>query len=277
MQGKICMVTGASSGIGKAIAVKLACLGATVIAVCRDPVRGKNALRDIKDASHSGGVELMIADLSSQAAICKLADDYKHTHDQLHVLINNAGVNCGTFSKTVDGIETTFAVNYLSQFLLTNLLLETLQASAPSRIVNLIGWEGKALDFENLMSAKQYNGLRAYQQSQTARVLFTRELARQLAGTGVTANCVTPGFARTNLGRDVKGSFKLFLTLMRPFMISPEKGAETPVYVGTAPDVKEVTGRTFANKKEQAVKPFDEAAAQRLWRISSELTGLPSR
>jgi NAD(P)-dependent dehydrogenase (short-subunit alcohol dehydrogenase family) len=272
MQGKICMVTGASSGIGKAIAVKLAAMGATVVAVCRERGRGQTALREIKEASGSETVELMIADLSSQAAIRKLAEDYKRTHSQLHVLVNNAGINCGTFSKTVDGIETTFAVNHLAPFLLTNLLFDTLKASAPARIINLLGWEG-TLDFDNLMSDKHYNGMEAYRQSNAARTLFTRELAKRLEGIGVTANCVTPGFARTNLGRDVKGLFKLFLTMMRPFMISPDKGAETPVYLASAPEVADVTGQTYANKMAQATTAYDEAAALRLWQISAEFTG----
>src|SRR5215831_10496595 len=167
MQGKICMVTGASSGIGKAIAVRLAAMGATIIAVCRDHERGQVAVRDIKLAGGKDTVELIVADLSSQAAIRKLVNDYQHTHSQLHVLINNAGVNCASFTKTVDGIEMTFAVNYLAPFLLTNLLLDTLKASTPARVVNLLGWEG-SLDLDDLMSDKHYGGMRAYRQSNAA-------------------------------------------------------------------------------------------------------------
>src|SRR5262249_39613389 len=150
MQGKICMVTGASSGIGKAIAVKLAGMGATVIAVCRNLERGQAALCEINKASRGQSAQLMIADLASQADIRKLTDGYKRTHEHLHVLINNAGINTGAYSKTVDGIERTFAVNYLAPYLLSNLLLDILKASVPARIVNLIGWAG-SLDLDNLI------------------------------------------------------------------------------------------------------------------------------
>jgi len=275
MRGKICMVTGASSGIGKATAVSLAAMGATVVAVCRDRHRGQSALDEIKAASHSTQPELMVADLSSQAQIRQLVANYKRTHDKLHVLINNAGVNRSIFAKTVDGIETTFAVNYLAYFLLTNLLLDVLKASAPARIVNVLGWQGQ-LNFDDLMAEGQYNGLRAYQQASAARALFTYELARRLDGTGETVNCLTPGFVRTNLGWDTKGFFKVFLAVMRPFMLSPERGAETTVYLASAAEVEGTTGKYFARKKEKQPSSAtqDRDAAQRLWQISAELTGL---
>jgi NAD(P)-dependent dehydrogenase (short-subunit alcohol dehydrogenase family) len=276
MKGKICMVTGASSGIGKAIAVKLAAMGATVVAVCRDQAHGQSAVDDIKRASRSDAVELMVVELSSQASIRQLAADYKRAHDKLHVLVNNAGVNLSTYSKTVDGIETTFAVNHLAPFLLTNLLIERLQASAPARVVNITSaWQG-LVNFDDLMGEKLYKGQQAYTQSKTANVLFTYELARRLKGTGVTVNCVSPGFVRTRLGRDTKGFFKVFLAVMRPLMASPDKGAETPVYVATAPELEGVTGKYFDNKTEKrsSEATYDESAAQRLWQISAELTGL---
>jgi retinol dehydrogenase-14 len=277
MISKICMVTGASSGIGKAIALSLAAMGAKVVAVCRDRERGQIALHDILAVSPNHVGELMIADLSSQASIHQLVSDYRQSHDQLHVLINNAGVNRSTFTKTVDGIETTFAVNHLAPFLLTHLLLDVLKASAPARVVNIMGWEGtESLHFDDLMSEEQYSGLKAYQRSKLACALSTSEFAKRLINTGVTVNAADPGFVRTNLGREAKGFFKIFLTLVRPFMVNPEKGAETPVYVATDPTLEDTTGQYFANKKEKRFlnDSYDETTAQKLWQISAELTQL---
>lgn len=278
MQGKICMVTGASSGIGKAIAGQFAMMGAAVVVVCRNRTLGQTAVDEIKKVSRNDNIELRIADLSSQASIRQLAADYLRSHNQLHVLVNNAGVNASRFSKTADGIETTFAVNHLAPFLLTNLLLDVLQASAPARIVNITSaWRGR-VNFDDLMGEKGYNGLQAYHQSKTANILFTAELAKRLKGTGVTANCVSPGFVRTNLGRDVSGFMKIFLRVMQPFMVSPQKGAEIPVYVAAASELREITGCYFEGKKEPKPAPelHDEGTAQRLWRISADLTNVPT-
>lgn len=276
MEGKVCLITGANSGIGKVTALGLAKLGATVVMVCRDSARGQAALDEIKAASHSDKVELMLANLSSQASIRHLATDYRHSHDRLDVLVNNAAVNQWAFSKTEDGIETNFAVNHLAPFLLTNLLLDMLKISAPSRIVNVTSSAQSPIHFDDLMGEKHYNAMHAYSQSKMANILFTYELAQRLNGTAVTVNCVDPGIVRTNLGRHFPFFFRIALTLMWPFMATPEKGAETSIYLATSPQVGGITGKYFANKKEarSSSESYDETAAQELWRISAELTKL---
>src|SRR3990172_1163542 len=198
MNGKICMITGASSGLGKATALGLANLGATVVMVCRDRTRGETALAEIRSASGNVSVELLLADLSSHESIHRLAAEFKRTHDRLHVLVNNAGVNQWTFKRTDDGIETNFAVNHLAPFLLTHLLLDVLEASVPARIVTVASSAQATIDFDNLMDATRFDPMRAYSQSKMANILFTYELARRLGDAGVTANCVHPGVVRTN-------------------------------------------------------------------------------
>lgn len=272
MQGRIVMVTGASSGIGKAIAAALARMGATVVMVCRDRESGQPAQDDIRRASGNESVELMTADLAAQASIRQLAADYTGTHDRLHVLINNAGVMRNDRTLTVDGIEMTFAVNQLAPFLLTHLLLDTLKASAPARIINTFG-NAQKIDFDNLQGERRYDMMTAYPQSKMANLLFTLELAKRLEGSGVTANIADPGFTATNLGRDTRGSFKSFLDSARPTMRQPAQAAETAVYLASAPDVEKVSGKLYGDKREKGAR-YDAATAQRLWRICADLTGV---
>src|SRR6266571_796457 len=205
MQGKICMVTGANSGIGKATALALAQMGATVVMVCRDRARGEEARSEITTKSRKNAVDLLQADLSSQQSIRQLVEHFKHRYTQLHVLINNAGAAFTGRRETVDGLEMTFAVNYLAPFLLTNLLLDVLKASAPARIVNVSSNSHEAgyIQMDDLQ-AEHYRSMRVYGQAKLAVVLFTYELARRLQGTGVTDNCLHPGFVATHFGqRDV--------------------------------------------------------------------------
>jgi NAD(P)-dependent dehydrogenase (short-subunit alcohol dehydrogenase family) len=207
MRGKICMVTGASSGIGKATALGLAKLGATVVMICRDSGRGQAALEEIKAESGNASVELMLADLASQSAIRQLAADYERTHNTLHVLVNNAGIITPQRTLTVDGIEQNFAVNHLAYFMLTLLLLNMLKASTPARIINVTSPAesfGK-INFADLMAEQKFNAMVVYAQSKLANVLFTYELARQLAGKGVTVNCLSPGAVQTNIFNDLGG------------------------------------------------------------------------
>ena len=280
MRGKVCLVTGGSSGIGKATALGLANMGATVIVVGRDRSRGEAAVTEIKQKSNNDAVDLMLADLSSQASIRRLAEDFKDRYQQLHVLINNAGVFTSKHTVTVDGIETTFAVNHLAPFLLTNLLLDVLKASAPARIINITssGERSGTINFDNLQGEGRYSGFQAYNQSKLAMILFTYELARKLEGTGVTVNCVHPGVVVTNLGRGSSGAFGLLLRLMRPFFSSPEKGAETPIYLASSPEVEGVSGKYFAKKAEakSSERSYDTVTARRLWQVSAELTKLPA-
>jgi len=213
MNGKICLVTGASSGIGKATALGLAKLGATVVMVCRDTARGEAALSEIKQKSGNNSLDLLVADLSSQAEIRSLASEYRGKYQHLHVLINNAGVYYTKRHVTVDGLEAMFAINYLARFLLTNLLLDIIKSSAPARVINVAGAyhaKGK-LNFDDLQGGNDFDGQQANHQSKLADVLFTYELARRLEGTGVTVNCLHPGMVATSLV-DKDKDFPLFLS-----------------------------------------------------------------
>lgn len=271
----IYMITGANSGIGLATAVGLAKTGATVVAVCRNQQRGQAAVTEIKQKSKNDSVELLTADLSSLAAVRQLAADYTSQHDQLHALVNNAGLMMTNRTTTVDGYEITFAVNQLAPFLLTNLLLDTLKASAPARIVNVMGNAG-AINFDDLMGERSYDMMRAYQQSKMANILFTRALAQRLDGTGVTANAADPGFVATGLGRDAQGSFKAFLDSARSNMRSPEQGAEALIAAASAPEGAQVSGQRFGGKHASGLPmgSYSDADADRLWQLCMELVGL---
>ena len=278
MKDKICLVTGANRGIGKAIALGLAQRGATVILVCRDRERGEAARQEIRSDSGNPAVHVMLADLASLASVRELAVSFRKNYQHLHVLINNAGVTKVQRTLTVDGYETTFAVNHLAPFLLTNLLNEALQASAPARIVNvssLVHKWGK-MDFDDLQGETRYDMDKAYNQSKLANVLFTYELARRLAGKGVSVNSMEPGMTATDFGREYTG-FKGFMNrAWRPFMVTPEQAAETAIYLATSPEVAGVSGQHFV--KSRAVKSsaasYDQDVARRLWAVSEKLCGL---
>ncbi len=277
MKDRICLITGANSGIGKATTLGLVKMGAIVVMVCRNQNMGETALAEIKAQSGNESVEMMLADLASQESVRQLVRDYKDRYQQLDVLINNAGVAKANRTLTVDSIETTFAVNYLAPFLLTNLLLDMLKASAPARIVNVSSMVHKwsAIDFDNLQGEKRYDMDKAYNQSKLAVVLFTYELARKLQGTGVTVNSLEPGMVATNFAREYTGFKRLMATrLWRPFMKSPEKGAETSIYLASSPEVEGITGKYFINKKEAkpSKESYDETLSKQLWEVSVKLT-----
>jgi len=275
MTGKICIVTGANTGIGKETALGLAKLGATVVMVCRDRERGEAALREIKQKSRNDRVELMICDFSSQNSIRQFASDFKERHDRLDVLVNNAGVVLRERSMTEDGLESTFAINHLGYFLLTNLLLDVLKKSAPSRIVNVASTAHKygKLDINSWVIGREYSTFAAYANSKLANVLFTYELARRLEGTGVTANCLHPGGVGTNLFR---GLPKFMQALIKLVTISPERGARTSIYLASSPEVEGVTGKYFARRRQQksSEASHNKEAAHQLWEVSEGLTGL---
>ena len=278
MTGKICIVTGANTGIGKETALGLAKLGATIVMVCRDHERGEAALRDIKQKSRNDRVELMFCDFSSQNSIRQFASDFKQRHDRLDVLVNNAGVVLREYSMTEDGFESTFAINHLGYFLLTNLLLDVLKKSAPSRIVNVASTAHKygKLDINSWVTGRDYSTFGAYANSKLANVLFTYELARRLEGTGVTANCLHPGGVGTNLFR---GLPKFMQALIKLVTISPERGARTSIYLASSPEVEGVTGKYFARRRQQksSEASHNEEAARRLWEVSEELTSSSQR
>ncbi len=281
MDGKVCLVTGATSGIGQVTARELAKMGATVVAVGRNREKGEATVADIKRRSASDTVEFMQADLSSQQSIRDLATAFAGRHDRLHALVNNAG---GIFAKretTVDGIEMTFALDHLGYVLLTELLLPILKASAPARIVSVSSSAqgfGK-IDFDDLQGARDYRAWRAYNQAKLANVLFTYELARRLTGTGVTATCLHPGLVATGFAQNNRSLSQRLLKVGQVFMIGPEKGAETSIFLASSPLVEGVTGKYFVDKKpkKSSKRSYDETAARRLWEISEGLTGLAPR
>jgi retinol dehydrogenase 14 len=283
MAGRVCLVTGATSGIGKATATGLARLGADLVLVARDPARGAATMVEITAVTGNPRIELLCADLSSQAAIRQAAEDYRRGHDRLHVLVNNAGGQWATRHTTADGLELTFAVNHLAYFLLTNLLLDLLRAAAPARVVNVTSSAQAFGDihFDDLQFERRYRGQAAYNQSKLANVLFTYELAHRLEGSGVTVNCLAPGVTRTNFGRDDSGPVMRLLTpLARPFMRSPEEGAATAIWLASSPQEEAVTGRYYLRRRARPTprrssrRSYDTELARRLWQVSEELTGL---
>ncbi len=276
MKGKTVLITGANTGIGRATTLALAGMGAKIVMLCHTRERGQKAMEEIKEKSDNPDIDLLVADLSVQADVRRAAAEFAARYSRLHVLINNAGVILPNRVVTGDGLESTLAVNYLAPFLLTNLLRDRLKAAAPARIINVASGIQRALDFADLQGEKRYGGLRAYGESKTALILHTYELARRLAGTGVTANCLHPGDIRTDIFRHYTGLFKLILSISGPLMRSPEKGAQTPVYLASSPKVQNVTGRYFVNRRpvKSSASTYDESAARRLWDISAELTKL---
>jgi NAD(P)-dependent dehydrogenase (short-subunit alcohol dehydrogenase family) len=272
------MITGASSGVGRATALGLARLGATLVLVCRDRGRGEETVGEIRDTTGNHAVTLMLADLSSQQSIRALAREFLATGQPLHVLLNNAGVVNLQRTLTVDGIESTFAVNHLAYFLLTHLLLDRLKASAPARIINVASHAHRfsCIDFDDLEAARRYRAMRVYGQSKLANILFSYELARRLNGTGVAVNCLHPGAVASGLGKNNGTWARALIALLRPFFRTPEQGAATSMYLASSPDLEHVTGKYFADCKEtrSSAVSYDPAVARRLWEISTRMAGV---
>jgi NAD(P)-dependent dehydrogenase (short-subunit alcohol dehydrogenase family) len=275
VEGTTCLVTGATSGIGKATAVRLAELGATVITVARERARGEQAAAAIRQRAPRARVQVLTADLSRLGQVRTLAAQVQDRYDRLDVLVNNAGVAKFRRELTPDGLGITLATNHLGPFLLTNLLLDQLKQSAPARVVTVSSdrhTQQRSIPWDDLQPGHDCT----YKTSKLLNILFTYELARRLAGSGVTANCLSPGFVRTELGREATGTFGVFLRLARPFQTSPEAGAQTSVYLAASPEVAQVSGRYFekSTPAESSALSRDPAAAQRLWQLSTELSGL---
>jgi NAD(P)-dependent dehydrogenase (short-subunit alcohol dehydrogenase family) len=278
MSGKTVVVTGASSGIGLATATALSKSGAKVFITARDSARGSAAADAISKES-ANPVELVLFDLASLASVRKGAEEILERTDRIDVLVNNAGIVLTDRRETTDGLEQTFAVNHLGPFLLTKLLEERLVASAPSRVVNVASSAHKSarkgLHFDDLQSRNAYKAMRVYGRSKLANIYFTTELARRLAGTGVTTNSLHPGTVATGYGRDgdTHGALTLGLKIASPFFLSPEKGALTSVYLASSPDVASTTGRYFVKCKERVPSRAarDPEAAKKLWQVSEEL------
>ena len=279
MAGKSVLVTGGTGGIGKATAIGLAALGARVGITGRDPARTQAAAAGIRAATGNVAVDVFAADMSAQAEVRRLAAQVAGTYPRLDVLVNNVGGFWAHRHVTADGLEHTFALNHLAPFLLTNLLLDRLIASAPARIVTVSsGAQARGrIDFDDLQGERNYSGQRAYSQSKLANVMFTYELARRLEGTGVTATVLHPGVVRTSFGaEDQAAHFAVLIRMARPFMKTAAQGAVTPVYLACSPQVEGVTGRYFANRKPKtaAKTAYDTTAAARLWQVSADLTDL---
>jgi retinol dehydrogenase 14 len=277
--GKVVLITGGTGGIGKATAIGLATMGARVGITGRDPARTERAAADISTASGSAAVDAFAADMSSQVAVRQLAAAVLNAYPRLDVLINNVGGFWAHRHPTADGLEHTFALNHLAPFLLTNLLLDRLKASAPARIVNVSSGAQSLgrIEFEDLQGVRHYSGQRAYNQSKLATVMFTNELARRLEGTGVTANSLHPGVVRTIFGaEDQAGWFAVVSRVILPFLKTPAQGAETPLYLASSLDIDGVTGQFFANRKPRAANKvaYDTDMSARLWRVSADMVGM---
>jgi len=278
MRGKTCVVTGATGGIGLETAARLGALGARLVLVGRDREKGEAALARLRGGLPGVAVEMYYADLSRPGEIVRLADALLSTAPRIDVLLNNAGALFARRETTPDGLERTFALNHLGYFRLTALLRERLIASAPARVVNVASeaHRGARLDLDDLQCARSYHGWRAYRRSKLANILFTRELARRLQGTGVTANCLHPGFVATGFGDNNRGIWRLGITIGKMVAAIPvERGAETPVHLASSADVEGVSGAYFDKRRERApdAPAQDDRAAARLWKESEKLAG----
>jgi len=277
----ICVVTGATSGIGRATAEQLAAQGARLVLVARDERRGGTVRREIAKATGNDGVHLELCDLASQAQVRSLADRLLARYPKIRVLVNNAGLTMAKYVVTDDGIEYTLAVNHLAPFLLTNLLLDRLKASAPARVVTVSSdaHKGATIPFDDLNSEYGYSAWVVYCWTQLANILFTSELAHRLEGSGVTATCLHPGVVATGFGRTAPLIIKAFQILARPFLLDSKKGADTLVWLASSPEVEGAGGGYYVKRKltEPSTAARDRAVARRLWRISEELTGLDER
>jgi len=282
LTGKVVFITGATSGIGAVSAHRLAELDATLVMIGRDRVKTDRVASSIRQKTGNSKVVYLVGDLSSQRDVRRLADEFKSHFDRLDVLVNNAGAVFLSRRETIDGIEMTFGLNHLNSFLLTNLFMDMLTASAPARVINVSSnaHNGARLNFEDLELKKGYNGMRAYGQSKLANLLFTYELARRLENKGVTVNALHPGFVASNFAKNNLGILRPIISLIQLSAISPEEGAQTSLYLATSPEVEMVSGKYFINKKAvpSSTASYDEVSARRLWQISEQMTGLsPAR
>jgi NAD(P)-dependent dehydrogenase (short-subunit alcohol dehydrogenase family) len=279
MEGKTVVITGGNSGVGKATAVALAAAGARTVVAARSEARGGQALADIRHASGSDLVDLVVFDLADLASIRDGADRILESCPEIHVLVNNAGLVLSERSETKDGFESTFGTNHLGPFYLTRLLNDRLIASAPARVVNVASTAHRSarhgVGFDDLQSERRYSAMNAYSRSKLANILFTNELARRLAGTGVTANSVHPGTVASGFARDhdATGFLAFGIKVIKPFILTPEQGARTSVYVASSPELAGVTGQYFVRcrPKTPSSAARDEAAAALLWSISEQL------
>ncbi|MFP4691258.1 MAG: SDR family oxidoreductase [Bacteroidales bacterium] len=275
LNGKTAIVTGATSGIGRITAIALANKGMRLVLPVRDMDKGKAFREELAELTGNKEVEVMHCNLASFDSIRQFAESFSRKYNRLHLLVNNAGTWETERKLSEDGIEMNFAVNHLAPFLLTNLLLDTIVASAPARIVNVSSAAHKqaTMNFDDLEGEKHWSSMRSYAQSKLANIFFTRKLARDLKGRGVTVNCLHPGVVETRLFDKMSGLFRWLFGL---FMISPEKGAQTSIYLAVSPEVEDVTGAYFAKKKiaKTTRHARDMDVAEKLWEVSREYVGI---
>jgi NAD(P)-dependent dehydrogenase (short-subunit alcohol dehydrogenase family) len=279
MDKKICLITGATAGIGKETARQLAARNIHVVFTARNKQKASDTINEIKSSVEGASLDYLLCDLSSQKSIRNMADEFRSSYNRLDILINNAGAVYGELQYSEDGIEMQWAVNHLAPFLLTNLLLDMLKASAPSRIINVSSdshYRGN-INFDDLYHKQKYRPLQVYAQSKLANVLFTYELTRLLEDSEVTSNALHPGLVDTSIGNThTKGIMSLAWSIVRLFAIPVEKGAATSVYLATSEEVKNISGKYFAQckPKKSSRASYDRETALKLWNISRELTGL---
>jgi NAD(P)-dependent dehydrogenase (short-subunit alcohol dehydrogenase family) len=282
LAGKICLVTGATNGIGLVTARALAQMGAHVIVAGRSAERGQAALDNIREETDSESLDLLLADLSSQADIRQFARQFHDRYDRLDVLVNNAGAFYSTRQTSADGLEMTFALNHLGYFMLTGLLLGSLRKAAgengEARIVNVSSnaHAGARLNWAVIEGRKRINGYQAYRLSKLANILFTYELARKLEGSGVTVNTLHPGFVATGFGLNNPGIVGWGARLAQVFALTDIEGAQTSIYLASSPDLRGVTGKYYVRKQPVSSSPvtYNEETARRLWAVSEQLTGV---
>ena len=278
LNGKVCLITGATSGIGKASAMQLASMGAEIVFVARNKEKAEE-LKEALKASTGKDATSIIADLSSQEEVKRAAGEFLSLNKPLHILLNNAGIVNTTRKETVDGFEEVFAVNHLAYYAFTVMLMNKLIENGPSRIVNVASSAHtfiKELDFEDLQSKNDYKTMQAYGKSKLANILFTRELAERLEGKGVTVNCLHPGVVDTEIISSNSLFLKLLTTLVKPFFRKPDKGAETSVYLCSSPEVEKETGGYYSDCKIEKISAAARSKenASKLWQVSSQLTGI---
>jgi NAD(P)-dependent dehydrogenase (short-subunit alcohol dehydrogenase family) len=279
MTGKTCVVTGANSGIGKETALRLARMGARVVLVCRNADKGKAALHEVARESKSAQPELLIADISSQASVRELSSQIREKHKRLDVLLNNAGAGLNKRQVSADGIEMTVALNHLGPFLLTSLLIDLLKASAPSRVINVSSEASRRAKIDMSdpeFKRRKYTLFGAYGQAKLMLNMSTFEMARRVEGTGVTVNCLHPGVVATNFGgSDAPLGMKIVFGALRPFLLSPQQGAQTSLYLASSPDVAQVSGKYFTKSKPAESNPLarDPQLTADVWAWSEKMTG----
>jgi retinol dehydrogenase-12 len=278
LEGRVCLLTGATRGIGRSAAEALVHTGMELVLVSRDATRLESFATSLRRSAPSAKVSIVAGDLARMVEVRRVAVEVRARHDRLHVLLNNVGAVFARRELTVEGLERTMALNHLSPFVLTTELLPLLRGSTPSRVVTVSSGahRGMRLDFDDLMfERRRYRGLTAYGRSKLMNILFTRELARRLEGTGVTANAMHPGFVRTGFGHNTPGLLSRIISLGQIFARSPEHGARTLVYLATAPEVERVSGKYFLDEREAPISAVakDMSAARRLWDESEQLVG----